>query len=59
MTIDERLERLTERLQFVTKDIESLRALAKLDSEKIRALARIAEAHKHRNETLEGGAQPG
>ena len=59
MTIDERLERLTERLQFVTKDIESLRALAKLDGENIRALARIAEAHDHRSETLEGGDQPG
>jgi hypothetical protein len=55
MTIDERLEWLTERqyaltmnLELVTKDIESLLDTAKQDGEIIRALTRIAEAHGQR-----------
>ena len=52
MTIDERLEKLTERhealtqtVELLTRDIDTLRAAAQQDGENIRALARIAEIH--------------
>ena len=69
MTIDERLERLTERhealaesLQLLTADVHQLtgnvsrlEALIRQDGEHIRTLARIAELHHERLERLEGG----
>jgi len=62
MTIDERLERLTERHEALTqaveliaamqlandKQIAELLAASKQDGENIRALARIAEIHEPR-----------
>jgi archaellum component FlaC len=68
MTIDERLERLTERhealtvslelltrdVQDLTTDVRELRTTAQQDGENIRALARIAEIHHERLTRLEG-----
>ena len=68
MTIDERLERLTERhealtmslelltrdVQDLTTDVRELRTTAQQDGENIRALARIAEIHHERLPRLEG-----
>ena len=62
MTIDERLERLTERhealtmnlelltgdVQCLTTGVRELRTVAQQDGENIRALARIAEIHHER-----------
>ena len=55
MTIDERLEKLTERHEALTqsvallhRDVQGLYALAQQDGENIRALARIAEIHERR-----------
>jgi hypothetical protein len=61
MTIDERLEKLTERHEALTQTVEVIAAMqlandkqiaevlaaSKLDGENIRALARIAEIHEH------------
>jgi hypothetical protein len=62
VTIDERLERLTERhealtlnVELLTRDVETLRAVVEKDGENIRALARIAEIHERRLSDLEGG----
>lgn len=69
MTIDERLDRLTERhealamnLEVLMRDVETLRetaqaplATAKRDGENIRALARIADMHDRRPTRLEKG----
>ena len=59
MTIDERLEKLTERHEALTqsvelfhRDVQGLSALARQDGENIRALARIAEK---RLTEIEGG----
>jgi archaellum component FlaC len=59
MTIDERLEKLTERHEALTqsvellhRDVQGLYALVQQDSENIRALARIAEK---RLTGIEGG----
>jgi len=69
MTIDERLERLTERHEALAQSVELLQssiraqsgnldkilsALEK-DGEHIRALARVAEIHERRLTELEGG----
>jgi archaellum component FlaC len=61
MTIDERLERLTERHEALTqsvemlhRDIRELRGIVEIDAENIRALARIAEIHERRLSDLEG-----
>ena len=50
MTIDERLDRLTERhealtqtIELLTHDVSELRATVEVDAQNIRALARIAE----------------
>jgi len=50
VTIDERLEKLAERhealtlnVELLTRDVETLRAVVEKDAENIRALARIAE----------------
>ena len=62
MTIDERLEELTERHEALTqsvellhRDVQGLYALVQQDSENIRALARIAEIHEKRLTGIEGG----
>jgi hypothetical protein len=61
MTIDERLERLTERhealtmnLELLTRDVHDLRAAIDKDAENIRGLVRIAEIHHERLSRLEG-----
>ena len=67
MTIDERLERLTERHEALAQslellshevretrvNVESLVTAVRIDAENIRALARIAEIHEHRLTDLE------
>jgi Mg2+ and Co2+ transporter CorA len=70
-TIDERLDRLTERHEALTQTVELIAAMQR-DNEKqfaeigkrfaevgehIRALVRIAEIHEHRLSGLEGGQQ--
>jgi methyl-accepting chemotaxis protein len=62
MTVDERIERLTERTQAIAESLElvviQVRELGHSidkDAENIRALARIAEIHEHRLTHLEGG----
>ncbi len=68
MTIDERLEKLTERhealaqsMELTHRDIQDLLQTTrlhteqlKIDGEHIRALVRIAEIHEHRLSDLEG-----
>jgi hypothetical protein len=68
MTIDERLDRLTERHEALAQSIEllvaegreqterirALERLAQQDGENIRVLARIAEIHERRLTHLEG-----
>lgn len=62
MTIDERIERLTERHEALTHSVELMghrineviTAINK-DADNIRGLARIAELHEHRLTDLEGG----
>jgi hypothetical protein len=48
MTIDERLEALTERHEALTQSAELLLRETRADAENIRALARIAEIHERR-----------
>jgi hypothetical protein len=69
MTIDQRLEKLTERHEALTvtveliaamqrdltRDVQSLRIVTEQDGENIRALARIAEIHERRLTEIEGG----
>jgi archaellum component FlaC len=62
MNIDERLEKLTERhealtqtVELITVDLQTLKTLAQQDGENIRALARIAEIHERRLTGIEGG----
>jgi hypothetical protein len=69
MTIDERLDRLTERTEAIAESLElvvlqvrdvgeQVRALGTYihqDAENIRALARVAEIHERRLTHLEGG----
>jgi AMMECR1 domain-containing protein len=69
MTPEERLDKLTERHEALTMNLElfhremqdlrgavgDLRATAERDGENIRALARIAEIHERRLTDLEGG----
>ena len=71
MTLDERLEFLfkpTESLHASAQELhastQELRAIAlehtkqlQIDAENIRRLASIAQAHEHRLEDLEGGAE--
>jgi hypothetical protein len=61
MNIDERLEKLTERhealtmnLELLTRDVQDLKVAAQQDGENIRALARIAEIHERHLTHLEG-----
>jgi hypothetical protein len=53
MTIDERLERLTERHEALTQTIELLTRDVQVDAENIRALGRIAEIHDRRLTRIE------
>ncbi len=62
MTIDERLEKLTERHEALTQTVELIAAMQKdltrsvqEDGEHIRALVRIAEIHERRLTDVEGG----
>jgi hypothetical protein len=62
MTTDERLDRLTERhealtmnLELTSREIQDLKAAMQIDAENIRALARIAERRHERLNRLEGG----
>jgi archaellum component FlaC len=62
MTIDERIERLTERVEGLVmtaelhqQELQTIGSHIKADAENIRALARIAEIHERRLEALEGG----
>ncbi len=64
MSIDERLERLVERhealtlnLELLTRDVQDLKTAAQQDGENIRALARIAEIHERRLTALEDGEE--
>lgn len=61
MSIDERLEKLTERhealtmhLELLHRDVQDLKIAAQQDGENIRALVRIAEIHERRLTHLEG-----
>jgi prefoldin subunit 5 len=61
MTIDERLDRLTERhealtqtVELITADIRNLTALMSQTDQFINQLARIAAAHEQRIDRLEG-----
>jgi hypothetical protein len=53
LTIDERLERLTERHEALAQSVEILLKNSEQDGENIRALARIAEIHERRVTHLE------
>jgi len=68
MTVDERLDRLTERHEALTQTIELLHrdwearwadmsAALQQDAENIRGLARIAEIHERRITHLKGGTE--
>jgi len=64
MTIDERIERLTERVEGLVmtaelhqKELQTIGLHIQADAENIRALARIAEIHERRLEAIEGGQQ--
>lgn len=46
MTVDERLEKLTERHEALTRTVEVMAKMQQRDGENIRALARIAEIHE-------------
>jgi archaellum component FlaC len=54
MTIDERIERLTERVEVLVMTAELHQKELQADAENIRALARIAEIHERRLEPLRG-----
>lgn len=57
MTIDERIERLTERGEGLVMTAQLQCKDRETDSENIRALARIAEIHERRLEVLEHSEQ--
>jgi hypothetical protein len=57
MTMDERLDRLTERHEALTQSVELLLAAVERNTEHISALVRIAEIHERRLTDLEGGAE--
>jgi hypothetical protein len=54
MSIDERLEALVMTAELHQKEMETLRENLQVDSENIRALARIAEIHERRLSDIEG-----
>jgi hypothetical protein len=55
MTIDERLEKLTERHEALTQAAELMAKMRQQDGENIRALVRIAEIREKRLTEIEGG----
>lgn len=55
MTIDERIERLTARVEGLVMTAELHQKELQTDAENIRALARIAEIHERRIEAIEDG----
>ena len=55
MTIDERLEKLTERHEALTQMAELMAKIRQQDGENIRALVRIAEIHEKRLTEIEFG----
>jgi hypothetical protein len=71
MTVEERYEKIDQRLEAIAMNLELTAAMAheneakikqvlsvvEKNSENIRALARIAEIHEHRLSDLEGGEQ--
>ena len=64
MTIDERIERLTARVEGLVmaaelhqKELQVLGAFIQTDAENIRALARIAEIHERRLESIENRSE--
>jgi hypothetical protein len=64
VTTDERLDRLTERHEALTQNVEllaiethELKSAIAQDAENIRALARIAEIHERRTTHIEDGQQ--
>jgi hypothetical protein len=63
MTIDERLERLTERHEALTQTVELIAGMQQKNEERfgqvmeaINRLAHIAEIHEQRLDNLEGGS---
>lgn len=70
MTIDERLEKLTERHEALTQTVEIIAGMQRENEgrigqlgiriaevmEAVNSLARIAEIHEHRLDRLEGGS---
>ena len=66
MTVDERIEKLTERIDALTSNLQMLTAdsqtplkAVQQDGENIRALVRIPEIHERRITALEGGEPNG
>ena len=57
MTIDERLEKLTEGHKALTQMAEQMAKMRQQDSENIRALVRVAEVHEKRLTGNEGKDQ--
>ena len=55
MTIDERIEGLTERVEGLVMTAELHQRKLQTDAENIRALHRIAEIHERRLEVIERG----
>jgi archaellum component FlaC len=62
LTIDERIERLTERhealaqtVESITVDIRDLKDIAAKSLDSVNALLRIAESHERRITNIEGG----
>jgi hypothetical protein len=53
MTVDERLERLTERHEALTKTVEMMAARQAEIMEGLASLVHVAEIHEHRIERLE------
>jgi hypothetical protein len=53
MTIDERIEALTIKLELISRDLDELKNLARQDGENIRGLAHIAEIHERRISAVE------
>jgi hypothetical protein len=47
MTVNERLKAVKTNLKLAGQEIEELRKLGQVDAETVRAVAKIAELHKH------------
>lgn len=62
MTIDERLEKLTQRHEALTQTVEIIAGMQRANEQRIaqlmdvmNRLVRIVESHEHRLDDLEGG----